>query len=1390
MNPAFPFLALLLAAQSLTASEEYTSVRYHGSINMVPLEPYISNESDEILAGVKAYDFNISNKTGICEFVDDKAKSVGSLDTSEWKCHFEWIGSLDELESQGTTIQGVFPESGTIDLPYEVYVYSGSSEKKVPVLSGTYQFEVTQPEAPLLENVVVDWGSEKLSGFEQFLGYPSSKLVETRFNVKPTDYDQEVHFRDTSCIVKAGGRSCVIQVNDSILGGIDDHGMFQELFNINSVIPYFNNLTETLNVEYDYRPATYAGFYVNDTLGENTKTFNSHKNTLELEPNTAAIVFDVHQRDLDNTWWSPKNTDLNVYATDPENITNYKEVLGRNRFFDIPYFSRAPRYQLAASETRNMEGQIAFIYDIEKVSDGLYEAQVDARNKYNVGVESYITEEKIISRYKPALDFFNRTTKIRERAEIYFASDLAIAAHSGWADGTHISELKINGKSVKFNSPTNDPQVVHLAQSAIDQLEVGQTYELTAIATNSKGTISEKSVSLVYAPAQYYLTSVPDDLYRKVEPIRIGVRQSSGARCNFVSSAELAHEVANSSRHACYPKWHSIPDGTAAIFNAQTPYIYGSVRSEANEVDIGLDVVYVSDSGEELTIPVTPHTIELLEPNPIDLGVAARVENNNGVVLLPEGSRDLARAHIGFSRGIVEYEVMYNDGEAYLSRSISSSREYTEGTIRITAKQPFEHDVFSENVLTVRAWYRYAPEMSAEVSNPFLLIPNETTRFILASDNVNGNTLETLNLTATLEKQYNRQWTSDPARIGEYNVYIAKNVRRDEYEAISEVKPIKDGKAEFEIDLSEGLELGNNTLFAIATLAEPSVTEFTDEIISRRLGFYLFSGEAIEGNLNTRTLQGPVPMRARMSFQAVTLHESRLIEEYIWEISEDGGTTWALDESVTNHSYSKMHEEPADYMVRVRVKNRLTGLEFQSEEVRVIAYHTPRISIEGPNTIYRGIPETYKVTSRQGDELTSEDGRFYWSFDGQEWTEGESELELELSETSRLYARFISHSADGRELDRPAEVDAMRNINVRSLAPVRINASLPNLVESGTTLLFNADVLQPITSLNYPVTIEWVDSAGNVYENMHEYEVTQADINEDNSAEFKVRAWMVGLKDETFLERTLSTRPWHYETPDIHVHVRNSHQIAPINIRLGVAHSAVFAPFVELEYDWELPDGVTVARETSQGRYIDVDFTEPGVYEIKGILRDSRGGEAVAYEYIEILEPATMEPQLDIRFSEQHLRPPLRAVARLTVQRTHPNDRIDHIVWYLNGEQQGEPRSTGYFDLEAAGVYELTGEVHTRLGQVATVTETVELVENQPPVCAPDTVETATVFRVQANCTDTDGRIIKYEWEWGEGVSNQNRPTLSFSKDSYPNLNVTFRAYDDSGDHVEHSVSW
>lgn len=1390
------FLTAIAAATIISTSsaqgnnQEYTSVSYHGSLNVIPLEPTLMNQHRELLAGVKAYDFDIENATSICGFVGNKALSVGSLDDSEWKCHFEWVGGIENLNISGSTIQGIFPSSGALSMPYEISVYSGSDERKITILRGEYEFEVLAPEQPQLASATVDWVTEELSGFEQFIGYPNSRMSKVRLGVAPRNYDQVISINGKECFIQEGRNICELDFSDSaVLGNINEHGRISAPIVLNSATGYFEDADDILDVTFDFRPPVFSGFYVNDSIERETKHVETERDTLELEFNQAAVVFNTEQDEDNTTWWMPNAKSIRLTPIEGGSASSYKDVLGSPRFFDIPYVSGARERKVSSPEIRRLNGQVAYIYDIENISDGIYTATVDSRNQYQVGESSENSDDTIISRYAPALEFFTHRTQVRDRVEIHFASDLAISAFGGWEDGTEVTEVTIDGTPVEFTSLTDDHQTVHLPSTISNLLVQGESYKLSATATNGKGITTQRSIEIIYAPTQYVLSGVPQDLYRKVEPLRISARRQGGTACTFVDSEETAHAIASTSRYGCYPRWQHVPDGTAPLLSGQNPSLYGAVREEGSQTDIALDIVYVSHIGEELVFSTPTYNIGLLEPQPIDLGMVPLYTNNDGSMILPEGSRDIARATLGFNRGIIDFEVMYQDDEPYMSRSISSSRTYIEGQVRVSAKRPFAHDLFAQNTLILKAWYRYAPEMRVNVERPFLLVPNESSRFLLTSEQSEGHTLGAVTVEASMEALFEREWTSDADKMGEYDVYIAREAGRNEYIPLTDTRQFENGKVTFELDLSQNLNLGNNTLVAIAALRVPDDADYEKNLTSRRLGFYLFSGEAIDGQLTTRTIQGPAPMRARMTWQAATLHESRLIEDYVWEVSQDGGSTWERDTGFTSHSYSKNHEEPADYMVRVRVKNRITGLETQSEDVRVIAYHTPRISIEGPSTIYRGIPEIYRITSRTG-KLSDEDGEFYWSFDRVEWFEGTNELELNIEASTPLFARFISHSATGRELERSAEVEAARTIAVRTLAPVRIGATLPNLVEAGSSVILDAHIQQPIASLNYPVHVEWEDANGNVYQNGYEYEVTPEDINDDNSASFTARAWIQGMKEHTYAERVFRTRPWHYETPEIHIERRNSHQIAPVNVRLGVAHPAIFAPFVEIDYDWELPDGAELVSSNSRGRYVNVSFTRPGVYEIKAILRDSRGGEAIAYEYVDILEPASMEPELELRFSENHLRPPLRIVSRMAVRRTHPNDRMDSIIWYLNGEQVGEPRTTGYFDLTEPGTFEITGEVHTRLGQVASVTESVTLSPNQPPTCQPAVVETASVYRVETNCSDLDGRIVRYEWEWDEGISSQSRPTLSFSKASYESLSVTFRAYDDSGAHFEGTVRW
>lgn len=1379
--------SIALATSTLAPALSFEAKKFTGELKTISPKASV-NPEDEYIAGVTSQTIKAITNNNICELVGSKAQALEGLSATGSTCHFEWLPHLEGFTQDGLVQAGVFPGPGQYSLPYRVSVYSSHRAEKINVYEGSENIHVGDADGPSIESVLINWTTEQIAGFEQFIGNPDESIRNIKVNVDPKPYNQILSFEgDNRCIIPANEESCTItvggrQFNNENLSGTEGVPII-----IDSADSEYFNASKDINIEWDYRPPTFNRMVHNLNAGDDGSpiTITSGKTSYQLKPEHVAVVFDSVQTDKAGEWWQPKNKVLNLEKDQANYPTNSAEILGRLRYFNIPFFDNAPNTRIQIKDLVILDGQILYVYDPREVADSRYNITINTRNWYGQG-EDAESEPLTLSRFPPAIAFFNSRAEIKTEGSLYFPNDIVIAAHGGWNDGSRISEVHIDGVAVELKG---DDQQKQFTAQALEGLVPGESYEVTAFAVDNSGNESARTVTLHYAHSSHIFMSTPADVFRGVEPINVRVRQAKGMACQLTTSAELAIELATPFSHSCYVDWIALPEGLEAYATGRNAGMRGVITTNQPTTTAEFNIVYYNSDGESVRIPGQRIDIDLREPQAIDLGLIGREENASGEILVPYATRRIATIPMAFNRGVVDYEIIVGSEETpYVSRSISTKHEQIAGSIRANYDPKVEFELYKRDTLTVRAWYRYRPEMKTEITKPTILMPLNSYRFKLEANENSGHTQEQFTFDTTIQMNTPDGWQYSAETGGDFMVHLA-TYTSEGYEAITPEQPMTGDGVRFVVDANESLKAQTNIIVAIGTL-QNDVESGNKEIRSNNVGLSLLSGDAVKGELQSHTIEGAIPLGVAVSFKPATRGDAAVTSNIRWEKRVSGSSEWVhLKNYDGNYGFRDSLIEPEVYDLRVRVENVMTGVETISETVTVIGYEVQRVSITGNSRNYANLPGAFGLRTRE-KPLKEADGIFMWSLDGTNWEEGGAEYVVTRNQNFTVHARFRFHQTS-ELVGEDGWMSTSTRVSVTEPAPVRLGATIPSYAEVGTSFELAGVARANMRGFEDLIVMEWEAASGEKLENNSTYVVKEGDLNEENAVVFTFRAWLPGLKEETYSETSVSTRPWKYNVPDMSIVQRNSHRIAPVNVRMYVSHSTIFAPGITWDYEWDLPEGAELNRELRDGREVIISFEEPGVYMLNASFSDSRGNTVPMQEFIEILEPVDIEPVSKIRYSEPFMRPPLSAVMQLTASRTHPDDRLETIEWFLNGESIGEDSRYGRFDIEEVGTHVMTGVMRTVLGQEASVSETVVVAPNKPPVCNPEVTNRGTSFTVNTNCTDEDGKISRYEWSWnGEDHDRPRNNYLRFTNiDPEESFTVKFRAYDDSGDYDEHTVT-
>jgi hypothetical protein len=298
-----------------------------------------------------------------------------------------------------------------------------------------------------------------------------------------------------------------------------------------------------------------------------------------------------------------------------------------------------------------------------------------------------------------------------------------------------------------------------------------------------------------------------------------------------------------------------------------------------------------------------------------------------------------------------------------------------------------------------------------------------------------------------------------------------------------------------------------------------------------------------------------------------------------------------------------------------------------------------------------------------------------------------------------------------------------------------------------------------------------------------EYTATEADFGA-GKIEIGYEAWIEGYEDAGAINHARQhVAVWQYEWPEWELLAARGSRFAPSEFTLELRPQNFRGKLEDPQYTFDIPEGVEVLNASETSRQVRINA--PGEYLFRAYVSDARGHTASGELYHEVL-PA---PELLVSFTHRpgnaYYRAPLDLILRPKVQGGHPKDRALHFRYFLDGQPFEDESRFPVATLEP-GEYTIELEVETQMGQVERAGEQFTVFRNQPPTCELEQWETSLGWRFNANCSDTDGRIMDFLWTLdGEQITQRgSRMSVSRLGRVTPPV-VTVQAVDDAGDFSE-----
>ena len=1330
------------------------------------------------------------NKDGVyCQLTAESFISTYTAEMSP-RCFFEWVSDLKGLSDEGTNATGVLNENGSVEIGYQVSAMEKG--EKVPLLTGTYTLEVGEPLPSIVEEVEYVFEGEvvrtrELENYDKKRGVSD---VTVRVNERP--FDQIVKLKEASCVVPEGQTSCKLEL-DGYVPGLDAEdimGKESEVVAVNDALAYLTPTDDVVNFNFDYRPPELIDVIYNKSATE-VVTHTIDGVEYEIPAGQAMVVTSTPHSDKAGDWWMPDVREIELVPKHEPNDLNRVSLNGLSfRVRNYQLYSEESYSVRAIDEPQLVGDKTIFLTRISQLPDGIYSTKATISDKFD-NMSTMETDETFLDKSGPQLLSAFGGTKIRDGAttELAYFSDLHFLAYSDWNDGSKITKVTLDDQPISFTQNDDGSITIDEVEDAIE----GSNYKLVVEASDDSGNKAIEEYNLSYMNTEFVVYPTREEVFAEIMQAEMIIYQKNGQGCTFSATPEAAIEIADQYNKGCTIEIDGMPDGMDLQARGRRMYARGVV-DEVGPKELQLKVVYYNEDGLAKTYVGDTVSFEVLPAPPITLTMDDRNHIAGDKYFVPYNSRNAGIVNLKAASGALDIVTAANGNTDVLSLNDGRRAVEFDRNLRVERVDNNDSGVWSEVLYSIDAEYRYKAESKVnETFNAIITPSTRTSAFLVAEMHDETSTDDTVVFSGYVG-QYNRRlevpYEYDATTMGDWDASLMVRDGLDYSKIAGPVNIDENGRVQFEVSGQTLFDEGRT--FYLLAKSRSEIEDYALEILSRPSYIEILKAGAIDGTIYTRTLKSQIPFYTTIAFRFDTREDREVIDTLGWELSRDGGTTWeSIPDTQDENRFVVQMDEPVTNQYRVRMKNRLTGVESTSNVLEIIGYEISDIQLDGPRTVIRGLDAQY--TASISEELKgSSDGVYEWSIDdGQTWVDGTSTFNFNADEsgTYNVAVRHRLNSALEVEVDEYSE----ESTRVVVVDPEKLFLDLdrPRYFEVGRpeTLeasyrLFNsrveANVIERITLPNGDVLNEG---------GQFTYAPSREDLN-DSDATFVYEAWVEGLEEETREVLTVDVHTYDYQFNTPVLDLRQSYPIAPTPVRGQVGVNVENeSPDIDYTYQWSVEDGfdAEIQGENSQRSYI--VLKDAGLQTVKVNVADNRGNEAEVTQMVNVEEAGQLEASISARFNKSEMTVPLSSSLRLNVEMQHPRDYVREVKWYLNDELVSDVSSDReYIEMTESGTYTVKAIVITDHGQTGESEFTFEAKPNIPPVCEPHVKKDGTSATIYPYCKDEDGRVVRIFMDWGTGEQIRSSGVTLSDYVSEGISSVVIRAIDDGGEEFTTTV--
>tara|TARA_Y100000780_G_scaffold178995_1_gene164303 strand:- start:15945 stop:20147 length:4203 start_codon:yes stop_codon:yes gene_type:complete len=1370
------------------------TINFVGTLRTLLPTVTITTSSDPI-ADAKEFTLSVSADAGVCRVTGDQTDAMDHNGTIS--CLIEW-DDPQGLAEYLSGLRGVVSGPGQHTFTYTLKIFDLNSFDDV--VTDSYSVNFAAPVQADIPTLTSEWAiGDNTFTYDADIYNRAQEHLNVKAETTQRKYKQVIKFGEMSCVIPIGSTQCSISIKKKFdQAPLND----SEVVSVSVTDPYDFQTQPRADYTYnmDFRPPEITGVHVNALANKLPEVITDYGSNFVLYHNQAAVVVESPHQVI-GPEFLPTDPKLVIKQNEDLFITNKVNYGGTDVFFDLGDIQGDSEVVLEPiNDPYQIGSYLLYVYDFSFVQDGLYDFEFSTLDGNGNG-ETQSINDIYVDRYPPDIQFVvnGKQQKSRSIANVFALSDITVLSWGGWDDGSEMVSATLNGEPIDFDFGTAN--VKRLSNLPID---LGTVNSLTVTARDTVG--NEFSRTLDFNFGKYTFSQTVEDAMVDVQPVQLKLKQSSGPYCVFFSSYDLAAEFSaeniNSNNRGCTVEWITYPNGIDV--NQPTPVmrninlvidgISDSIGTHSYEFKIhshdayGDDLVIYQASGSfdvvDLATPeVTlgyPHILanygpDYVNPLPIDRNLIIPVE---------------IKAEPGASIMLEAYD---HQGVMFDSKSFDDVREVT----RYYIKQQHGLAAMSDYSYLVKVYYTNREGSFTEKEYKFYTVPPSSVRLTLehSSAAIDDSSLP---VTAKLGEKSGSSvhYTTD---MGEWSVgFYHYNREIKNYELVSQLHDTSiTGDVVVNLD-SDLLAQYSGKLIAIAKLKTPHPTIEIQRLANSVSLVPVVSLDSIDASLSSDQVSAPVEASFHLNIDFAEDLDRSSTGGVTWETSPDGVAWTPTVVNGINTSAFFQIREPGELYVRAQVTNSVTNAVTTTNTIHLVGYETAELSLSGNKYVAEGAISTisYLLNEFAVDNLV---GDVEYSIDEKAtWSPMSPDQNVVIPESLTLYARALINDGENP----PYYVYS--DVFIKSLTPRNLGSMLRGSIkkaEIGETVDLQGKVTVPSyfsgETLRYQITLP----DGSVVDDL---ELSHTFIASDfvgGEARFSLRSWIEGFELSTVSTSNFSVAEITYAgLPPTSVDLTTPKRVnfSSVSLRLKYPDKDLIPNSVEVTASVELPADDSLELQYLIGTSLKLRALKEGTHAILVRFSDNRGNERDHIEFVEITEPPEIELSMKNTSTEMYIRPPYRLASSLSMSFGSPDDRVESILWELNGDEYDlSNRTINRFVLNSSGSYEIKATVTSKFGQTKSVSTYLELLPNQLPECDPFWESRDSMLLLNANCKDYDGKIYRVAFTYkpdADSYRTINRyfsPSLAFFQGLYDDSEpVSMEVLDSSEETITLSVDW